>query len=82
MSMPRYLLHHHHDADEWGVAYAAFKGEPSPLRRRTAVASCLSGGHEMWWLVDAATPGDALALLPHFLATRTIVTLITEVPIL
>ncbi len=79
--MLRYLLHHHHEADQCGVAYAAFKGEATPLRHGTAVASCLAGGHEMWWLVEAASPDEALAQLPHFLATRATATHITEVQI-
>ena len=79
--MPRFLLHHRHEPQECGVAYASFKGEATPLRRRATVASCLSGGHEIWWLVEADSPEDALAQLPHFLATRTGVTSITEVQI-
>ncbi len=70
MSMPRYLLHHRHEAGECGVAFAAFKGHPGPLRGAAAVASCLSGGHAIWWLVDAASPAAALDLLPHFVAAR------------
>jgi len=79
--MARYLLHHRHEAGQCGVAYAAFKGERSPLRHKPAISSCLSGGHELWWLVEAGSAGDALAQLPHFLATRASVTLITEVAI-
>jgi hypothetical protein len=79
--MIRYLLHHSHEADRCGVAYAAFKGESSPLRHGTAVASCLAGGHEMWWVVDAGSADEALAQLPHVLATRSTATPITEVQI-
>ena len=79
--MLRYLLHHHHEADQCGVAYAAFKGETSPLRHKPAVASCVAGGHEMWWVVEAGSPAEALAQLPHFLATRATATPITEVQI-
>ena len=79
--MARYLLHHRHEPSQCGVAYAAFKGEPSPLRHKPAVTSCLTGGHEMWWVVEAASPDDALGQLPHFLATRSTVTMITEVHI-
>jgi hypothetical protein len=81
MSMARFLLHHCHRPDECGVAFAAFKGHPSPLRRRAAAASCLSGGHEIWWTVDAADPGEALAQLPFFVAERSTVTEIREVQI-
>jgi hypothetical protein len=81
MIMASYLLHHRHDERQCGVAYAAFKGETTPLRRRPAFASCLSGGHEMWWFVDAGSPDEALAQLPHFLATRATATRITEVQI-
>ena len=81
MSMPRYLLHHRHDADDCGVAYSAFKGHASPLRHSATVASCLSGGHEIWWLVDAADPDAALAQLPFFVAERSTVTEIRKVEI-
>jgi hypothetical protein len=47
----------------------------------TAVASCLAGGHEMWWVVGAGSPDDALAQLPHFVATRSTAAPITEVQI-
>ena len=79
--MARYLLHHRHEARHCGVAYAAFKGHPGPLRRSRAVASCRSGGHEIWWVVEAASPEDALAQLPHFLAIRAAATPITKVQI-
>jgi hypothetical protein len=81
MSMPRYLLHHRHEPQECGVAFAAFKGHGSPLRRTVTVGSCVSGGHDIWWLVDAPAPEDAIAQLPHFVAARTTVTEIREVQI-
>jgi hypothetical protein len=65
--MPCYLVHHRHDPGDCSVAFS-FKGHPSPLRRRTTVASCLFGGHMIWWLVDAAGPEEALELLPFFVA--------------
>ena len=77
----RYLLHHHHDAAECGVAFASFKGHPSPLRHTATVASCRSGGHAIWWLVDAASPQDALALLPFFVAARSTAVEVTQVTI-
>ncbi len=79
--MARYLLHHRHEPRQCGVAYAAFKGHVSPLRRASTFASCLAGGHDIWWLVDAPSAEDAVAQLPHFLATRTTATPITEVQI-
>ena len=79
--MARYGLHQRHEARLWGVAYAAFTGVAPPLRRRPVVASCLSGGHEMWWLVEAGSSDEALAQLPHFLATRATAIPITEVQI-
>lgn len=68
--MPQFLLHHRHAADECGVAFASFRGHPSPLRRTTAACSCLAGGHEVWWFVDAATADEALDQLPHYVARR------------
>ncbi len=79
--MARFLLQHHHEADECGVAYTAWKGFRSPLRRTAALASCLSGGHRIWWDVDASDSASALALLPPFVAARTTATTVREVAI-
>jgi hypothetical protein len=79
--MSRYLLHHHHEPPECGVVFASFKGHESPLRHRPALASCLSGGHAIWWTVEAASEGDALALLPYYVAERTTATRISDVQI-
>jgi hypothetical protein len=79
--MHRYLLHHHHEPDECGVVFASFKGHRSPLRHQPTFASCRSGGHAIWWTVQAATEQEALALLPFFVAERTTVTSVSEVEI-
>jgi hypothetical protein len=79
--MPRYLLHHHHQADECGVVFAAFRGFESPLRRSAALASCPSGGHSIWWTVEAASETSALALLPFYVAERTTAAPVSEVRI-
>jgi hypothetical protein len=79
--MPRYLLHHHHDPRECGAVFASFKGHESPLRRQHTLASCRSGGHAIWWTVEAASEADALRLLPAYVAERTAVAPVTEVRI-
>ena len=79
--MLRYLLHHHHDADTCGVAFAAFRGHDSTLRHRTTVSSCRSGGHSIWWTVEAESIQDALALLPFYVAQRTTATQVEEIEI-
>ncbi len=79
--MAHYLLHHHHEPHECGVVFASFKGHESPLRHRPTVASCRSGGHAIWWTVDAATERDALGLLPAYVADRTTATSVSEVDI-
>ena len=79
--MPRFLLHHRHDPHECGVAFASFRGHASPLRRQAALASCLSGGHAIWWTVEAAVPEEALAQLPFFVAERATATRVDEVDI-
>lgn len=81
MSVASFLLHHRHEPRECGVAYASFKGHPSPLRRSDAVSSCPAGGHELWWIVDADSSEAALGLLPHFVATRATATPVRKVPI-
>ncbi len=80
-SMPSYMLQHSHEPRECGVVFASFKGHESPLRHRATFASCSSGGHAIWWTVDAANEQEALALLPFFVAERTTVSKVSEVQI-
>jgi hypothetical protein len=79
--MARYLLHHRHTPEECGVVFASFKGHASPLRHQVTLGSCRSGGHEIWWKVEAANEEDALRLLPFFVAERTTVSRVSEVHI-
>lgn len=79
--MSCYLLHHRHEPNECGVVFAAFRGHQSPLRHRATLASCRSGGHAIWWTVQADSEDDALALLPFFIAERTSATRVSEVDI-
>ena len=69
--MPHYLLQHCHQPRECGVVFASFKGHESPLRHQATLASCRSGGHAIWWTVEAASARAALGLLPGYLADRT-----------
>jgi hypothetical protein len=79
--MSCFLLHHRHAPDECGVVFASFRGHQSTLRHQPTLASCFSGGHAIWWQVDAATADDALALLPFYVAKRTTATAVSEVVI-
>ena len=79
--MSRYVLQHDHQPHECGVVFAAFKGHQSPLRHRPTLASCRSGGHAIWWTVEAETEEEALGLLPHYVAERTTATRVSEVEI-
>jgi hypothetical protein len=79
--VPRFVLEHRHEPRECGVVFAAFKGHPSPLRHRRTLASCRSGGHVIWWTVEAETEEEALRLLPGYVAERTTVSRVSEVEI-
>ena len=79
--MLRFLLQNRHAPRECGVVYSAFKGYASPLRHGLALATCLTGGHEIWWIVEAATELDALRLLPPYVAARTTANRVDEVAI-
>jgi hypothetical protein len=79
--MSQYLLHHRHAPDECGVVFASFKGHASPLRHRVTLASCRSGGHAIWWAVEAASQEEAFGLLPFFVAERTSIAQVSEVQI-
>lgn len=61
--------------------YAAWKGFDSPLRHGATLASCLEGGHAIWWEVEASDGGRALSLLPPYVATRTAALAVSEVEI-
>jgi hypothetical protein len=79
--MPRFLVHHRHEPHQCGIAFAAFKGHDSPLRHRAALASCPTGGHAIWWAIEAASEDDVLRQLPFYVAQRSTVTHVTEVEI-
>jgi hypothetical protein len=79
--MPRFLLHHHHGSRECGVVFASWKGHASPLRHRATLASCASGGHAIWWTVEAASEKAAFGLLPSYVARRTEAIPVSEVEI-
>jgi hypothetical protein len=79
--MARFRLQHRHRAHECPVVFAAWQGFASPLRHRVTVASCRSGGHEIWWDVEAASVDEALAQLPGFVAQRTTASSIGDVQI-
>jgi hypothetical protein len=76
-----YLLAHTHGESDCRVAYAAWRGYESPLRGQSAIASCASGEHRMFWTVHADNASEALKQLPPYLAQRTQVTEMREVTI-
>jgi hypothetical protein len=79
--MTSFLLQHRHAPEECAAAFAAWTGFESPLRHEQAASSCLTGGHAIWWRVQAADAASALSLLPRFLARRTVAIEVREVEI-
>lgn len=79
--MPTFLLSHRHEPHECETAFEAWRGFRSPLRHRSVASSCLAGEHGLWWRVDAASRTEAIALLPRFVAERTVATRIREVEV-
>jgi hypothetical protein len=73
-----YMLTHTHRTDDCQIAFAAWSGFDSPLRQRPTLASCVAGGHRLWWTVQARTAAEALAQLPPYLAERTEVSEVRE----
>jgi hypothetical protein len=51
------------------------------LRRQATLASCRSGGHAIWWTVEAVSEAEALELLPFYVAESTTATRVNEVRI-
>jgi hypothetical protein len=68
--MALYLLQHRHEPAECAASFAAWKGFDSPLRETPAWCSCPTGGHHLWFMVDAADGDTALGQLPRYLAER------------
>lgn len=79
--MARYLLHHRHEPQDCGVVFTSFRGHKSPLRHQATLGSCRSGGHAIWWTVEAETEEKALELLPFYVAERTTVARVSDVEI-
>jgi hypothetical protein len=79
--MPTFALHHSHCPEECAIAIAAWKGFRSPLRGGRPLGSCVFGGHRVSWTVEATDADAALAQLPRFVAVRTRVERVREVPI-
>lgn len=79
--MARYLLDHRHEPGECAVVFASWRGFDSPLRHQVATGSCRSGGHAIWWHVEADGQSEALAQLPRYVAERTTVVEVGEVQI-
>ena len=79
--MARFVLSHRHNPDECAIAIAAWKGFPSPLRHGRPLGSCATGGHCVWWMVEATDERAALALLPFYVAQRTVAEEVQEVPL-
>ena len=61
--------------------FASFRGHESPLRHQPTLASCRTGGHAIWWTVEAESEEEDLALLPFYVAIRTSATSVNEVEI-
>lgn len=75
------MLSHAHPSHECRIVAAAWKGFASPLRHGRSLRSCATGGHRLWWTVEATDRGAALALLPPYVAERTRAEEVREVPI-
>jgi hypothetical protein len=79
--VPCFLVHHHHEPHECGIAFKSFLGHRSALRHKATLATCIEGGHTIWWEIEAANEQDALAQLPFFVAERSTVTRVSQVDI-
>lgn len=77
--MPRYLLRHSHDAADCEVAFAAWKGFASPLSGTTLLSSCPGGEHDVYAVVTALGPDEALGQLPPWVRSRATATLVRDV---
>jgi hypothetical protein len=72
--MTVFLLTHTHTEGECAAAFAAWADSESPLRGESAWAGCAHGEHRVYWRVEANDADAALAMLPGYVAARTVVT--------
>jgi hypothetical protein len=79
--MRTFVVSHCHSPHECRIAIAAWKGFQSPLRGSSPLGSCISGGHRMWWVVQAPDSASALAQLPPYVAQRATAEEVRAVPI-
>jgi hypothetical protein len=79
--VPTFVLSHRHRPEECAIAIAAWKAFPSPLRHSRPLGSCATGGHGMWWTVQAADQAAALGQLPPYVADRAVADEVRAVPI-
>lgn len=63
------------------MAFAAWMGFVSPLRRQPTIGTCPTGGHRLWWIVQAEDAAAALALLPPYVAARAEAVAVREIEI-
>jgi hypothetical protein len=78
--MASFLLTHQHEPQECAVVAAAWREFANPLCDRWPYGSCRSGGHRLWWAVNAADQRAALSLLPSYVAQRTVAGEIQKMP--
>jgi hypothetical protein len=79
--MATFVLTHTHTATECATAIAAWRGFDSPLRHGRPLGTCADGAHRVYWIVQAPNEEAALALLPYFVAQRTVAEEVREVPL-
>lgn len=79
--MPMFVLCHTHRPEECAISIAAWKAFPSRLRRGRPLGSCATGGHKIGWMVEADSHHAALALLPPYVAERTVAEAARAVPL-
>jgi hypothetical protein len=79
--VPTFILSHRHRPEECAIAIAAWKAFRSPLRHSRPLGSCATGGHRVWWTVQATDLDAALAQLPAYVADRTVAQEVREVSI-
>lgn len=79
--MATFVLTHTHEPGQCSATFAAWRGFESPLRHQTVLSSCVRGGHDLFWFVEADDARSALSQLPPYVAQRTEATEVREVPI-
>ncbi len=69
--MAEFMLHHTHPAEDCEDIFPQLQNVGQPLKGKNFFCTCPSGDHGGFFQVEAASPEDAVRLLPEIMRAST-----------